>query len=249
MTRWVIRLILANVLVFVLQYLRPGITEVFWFLPVAAFARPWTVVTYMFLHGDMGHIFFNMLGLFFFGPRLEDQVGSRRFLWLYFLSGAMGAVLSFLFSPYTPIIGASGAVYGVMMGFAYFWPKEPIYIWGVFPVQAWVMIVVITGLSLIGGFGGAGDGTAHFAHLGGFVGGYIYLKLFSQRKRTDLFRVKVMAAATRGSDLERWGKINREGLHEVNRAEFDRIQEKITTQGVTSLTEAERAFLDRFSAG
>ncbi|MBM2845169.1 MAG: Peptidase rhomboid domain protein [Bacteroidetes bacterium] len=248
MTRWVIRLIIANVVVYALQILRPALTDVFMFLPVAALAQPWTVLTYMFLHGDIGHLFFNMLGLFFFGPRLEDQLGLRHFLWLYFVSGLMAAALSFVFNPFIPIIGASGAVYGVMLGFAYFWPKEPIYIWGVLPVQSRVMIAVITALSLFGGFGGGGDGIAHFAHLGGFVGGYLYLKLFMHKQTAGQFRVKVMAAATRSSDLERWGKISRESLHEVNRAEFDRIQEKITAHGVTSLTQAERAFMDRFSA-
>jgi len=199
------------------------------------------------LHGDIGHLFFNMLGLFFFGPRLEDHLGSRHFLWLYFVSGLMAAALSFVFNPFIPIIGASGAVYGVMLGFAYFWPKEPIYIWGVLPVQSRVMIAVITALSLFGGFGGGGDGIAHFAHLGGFVGGYLYLKLSTHKQVAEQFRVKVMAAATRSSDLERWGKINRGSLHEVNRVEFDRIQGKITAQGVTSLTQAERAFMNRFS--
>jgi membrane associated rhomboid family serine protease len=247
MTRWVIRLIITNVVIYVLQYLRPAITEAFWFLPIAALAHPWTVVTYMFLHGDIGHLFFNMLGLFFFGPRLEDQLGSRHFLRLYFLSGVMGAALSFVFNPFIPIIGASGSVYGIMLGFAYFWPKEPIYIWGVFPVQARIMIAVITAMSLFGGFGGAGDGTAHFAHLGGFVGGYAYLKFFTHRQAANQFRIKVMAAATRGSDLERWGRIKRESLHEVNRAEFDRIQAKIAAHGVTNLTDTERSFMDRFS--
>jgi len=247
MTGWVIRLIMANIAVYALQYLRPALTETFAFFPPLLLERPWTVVTYMFLHGGIGHLFFNMLGLFFFGPRLEDQLGSRYFLWLYFVSGLMAAALSFIFNPFTPIIGASGAVYGVMLGFAYFWPKEPIYIWGVLPVQSRVMIAVITALSLFGGFGGGGDGIAHFAHLGGFVGGYLYLKLFTHKQVAGQFRVKVMAAATRSSDLERWRKINRESLHEVNRTEFDRIQQKITAHGVTSLTQAERAFMDRFS--
>jgi len=247
MTGWVIRLIMANIAVYALQYLRPALTETFAFFPPLLLDRPWTVVTYMFLHGGIGHLFFNMLGLFFFGPRLEDQLGSRYFLWLYFVSGLMAAALSFIFNPFTPIIGASGAVYGVMLGFAYFWPKEPIYIWGVLPVQSRVMIAVITALSLFGGFGGGGDGIAHFAHLGGFVGGYLYLKLFTHKQVAGQFRVKVMAAATRSSDLERWRKINRESLHEVNRTEFDRIQQKITAHGVTSLTQAERAFMDRFS--
>src|ERR1041385_5898318 len=136
MTPWVIRLIIANVLMFVASSASPEITEKLMLVPVLALSHPWTLVTYMFLHAGMGHIFFNMLSLFFFGPRLEMKLGGINFLWLYFISGIMGGLLSFVFTSYTPIIGASGAVYGVMLGFARYWPREPLYIWGVLPVEA-----------------------------------------------------------------------------------------------------------------
>jgi membrane associated rhomboid family serine protease len=91
--------------------------------------RPWTVVTYMFAHGGFWHIFFNMLVLFFFGPPLEARWGSREFAKYYFICGIGGAALSFLFAFHAPIIGASAAVYGVMLAFALNWPDSPIYIW------------------------------------------------------------------------------------------------------------------------
>ena len=77
-----------------------------------------------------------MIGLFFFGPRLESRLGSRGFLLLYFVSGLGGAVFSLLFAREAAVVGASGAVFGVLLGFAMFWPRERIYIWGVLPVQA-----------------------------------------------------------------------------------------------------------------
>jgi membrane associated rhomboid family serine protease len=245
MTRWVTRLIIANAAVFLLTSASPAITEKLMFVPVLVLSRPWTLVTYMFLHAGFGHIFFNMLGLFFFGPRLELELGSSRFLWLYFLSGIMGALLSLFISPHAAIVGASGAVYGVMMGFAYFWPVEPIYIYGIFPIQARWLVVIMTGLSLFGGFGGAADGTAHFAHLGGFLGGYLYLRFSGGRiaQATPIAAVPVPSAA----DLSRWRGISRDGLHEVNRDELDRILDKISASGVQSLSPKEREFLDRFS--
>jgi membrane associated rhomboid family serine protease len=133
----VVRLLLiANVAVFFLQSTMPGLTNGFAFVPQAALVRPWTILTYMFLHGGVMHLLFNMLALFFFGPRVEDRIGSRRFAILYFLSGVSGALLSLALARDAAIIGASGAVFGVMMGFAHFWPHEPIHIWGIIPVPA-----------------------------------------------------------------------------------------------------------------
>jgi membrane associated rhomboid family serine protease len=243
MTRWVLRLILANVLVFILQQARPIITEVFAFVPVRILMQPWTMLTYMFLHWDVSHILFNMLGLLFFGPRLELELGGKNFLLLYFISGLMAALLSFV-NPFSPIIGASGAVYGVFMGFAYYWPRMPIYIWGILPVQARWLVAFMTVMSLYGGFGFTKDNIAHFAHLGGFLGGFLFLR-FLDKKRVILDQI---ATTLTPVDPSRWKNIDRSKLHEVNRAELDRILDKMKTHGVNSLTPAEREFLERFSS-
>jgi membrane associated rhomboid family serine protease len=240
-TRWVLRLIIANTVVFLLQQARPIITETFAFVPIFFLTRPWTLFTYMFLHGDFSHILFNMLGLLFFGPRLEFELGSRNFLALYCVSGFMAAMLSFL-NPFSAIIGASGAVYGVFMGFAYYWPRENIYIWGVLPVQARWMVAFMTVLSLFGGFGFTVDNIAHFAHLGGFLGGYLFVK-FLERKRKIVDQVVSVLPPV---DPQKWNSIDREKLHEVNRAELDRIIEKIKATGLNSLTAGEKEFLERF---
>ena len=86
MTPWVRRLIIANVIMFFLQVAMPGITSMLDLVPALVLIRPWTLVTYMFLHGGLMHILFNMLTLYFFGPRVEERMGSRRFLILYFVS-------------------------------------------------------------------------------------------------------------------------------------------------------------------
>lgn len=247
LTPWVTRLIIANVVVYILSVAAPAMTTAFMLVPAFILVRPWTIITYMFLHAGLWHLLFNMLGLLFFGPRLELELGGQKFLWLYFISGIMGALLSFVFTPFSAIIGASGAVFGVFMGFAYYWPREQLYVWGLFPIKARWLVVIMTALSLFGGMGIAEPGIAHFAHLGGFLGGFLYLKFLDRTSRAAQFKKKLSSPSPRSSDVERWAKIKREGLHEVNRAEYDRIIGKINNSGVEALTPEERAFLDRFS--
>jgi rhomboid family protein len=252
-SRWVLRLILANVAAFFLTLQAPAsLVNRFVLVPAQAWREPWTFVTYMFLHGGMGHLFFNMLALYFFGSRLENRLGGRAFLGLYFCSGIMGALLSLVMAPHAGIIGASGAVFGVMLGYAWFWPRDQIMIWGVFPLEARWLIVLTTALALWGGFSGGSGGIAHFAHLGGFVGGYLFLRLMGRSSGAERFRRASLPKAPRlettAGAVERWKKIRREQLHEVNRDELDRILDKISAAGIGSLTPGEREFLDRFSS-
>ena len=252
MTPWVLRLLMANGIVFLLQMTMPGVIEnLFAFVPAEALRRPWTIVTYKFVHGGFGHILFNMLSLYFFGPRLESRLGGRRFAILYFVSGIAGAVLSVFFAPHAAIIGASGAVFGVMLGFAHFWPRDQILIWGILPVEARVMVIAMTVMAVLFGFTGAQSGVAHFAHLGGFVGGWICLRMFERGSDAKKWQAKVAPTAPRESSettLNRWRRIRRDSLHEVNRAELDRILDKISSTGMSSLSASDKEFLERFAA-
>lgn len=247
MTPVVRALLIANVAAFFLQSTLPALASAFVFVPQLVLTRPWSIVTYMFLHGGFTHILFNMIALFFFGPRVEDRIGSRPFTILYFLSGITGAMLSFFLAPGSPIIGASAGVFGVMLAFAHFWPHERIYIWGVLPVPARILVIATTVLALWGGFAGGGrSGVAHFAHLGGYIGAFAYL-WWLDRKRTS-FKRKVEAApseATRRTAAG-WKSIDLNTVHEVNRDEVNRILDKISAQGVGSLTPQERVFLSNF---
>lgn len=246
MTPWVTRLIAANVGVFLLQQAFGRAMDIFVFHPALILARPWSAVTYMFMHAGVWHLFFNMLGLYFFGPALENRLGGRHFVALYFASGLAGAALSFLMPSF--IVGASGATFGVFLGFAYYWPRERIMIWGVLPVEARVLVGVMTAVSLFG----IGGGIAHFAHLGGFLGAFIYLKVMEWRSPARRFKRKVMpdtkrVFATDGADLKRWETIPVNDLHPINRHEVDRLLGKARASGVGSLTPEERATLDRFA--
>jgi len=257
-TPWVKRLLIANVVIFFLSMvIGPDlVNRWFGFSPSNVLTRPWGAFTYMFLHGGFGHLFWNMLILFFFGPPLESRWGSQAFLRYYLICGLGGVALSFLFVP-NSIIGASAALYGLMLAFAMNWPNALIYIWGIFPVKAKWLVAVLFVVSVFSAFGDAGGGIAHFAHLGGLVTGFLYLKSdrrpgISRKARSGGVRVRRMAIVPRedpgeGSEAQptaRGGWSNRE---EGVLDEVDRILDKISAEGMSSLTPAERKVLDEVS--
>lgn len=247
MTRWVTRLVAANVLVYFLTTASPGLVDRLAFVPALAFTEPWRLFTYMFVHGGLGHVAFNMLALYFFGPQLEVRLGARHFLGLYVVSGLVGAVASMPLG--YPIIGASGATFGVSLGFARYWPRVKLLFFGIIPIEAWQLVPLFTVISLLGTAGLVMPGVAHMGHLGGFLGGYLYLMIWESTSSAARFRARAAPAPTTmaPSEVERWGRINRDALHPVNREELDRVLEKIAQGGPGSLSVDERAFLNRLS--
>lgn len=247
MTPWVLRLLVANVAMFALDQLYPFVGNLLAFYPQAAFSRPWGWFTYMFVHGGPGHIFWNMLGLFFFGPRVETRMGGTRFIQMYVIAGLTGALFQFIMVPQGAMIGASGALFGVMMAFAMFWPRERIYIWGVIPVEAWLLVVIYTGWSLYAGLGRGGN-IAHFAHLGGYAGAYVFLWAMEKYSPANRFRARVnrVAPTTEKVLQQNWKNVNLEGVHQLSREEVNRILDKINAEGIGSLTSEEKLFLSNF---
>src|SRR5262249_23323665 len=171
-TKWVGLLIIANILVYMLTAQNPEIKSALEFVPAFLVQRPWTLFTYMFAHDGFGHIFFNMLTLFFFGPRVEDRLGGGRFLTLYFFGGLFraagggGTALWGAAPPTAGLWGRSGAVPAAWPPCPRLWPRAQLLIWGIVPVQARTMVVILTAMSLFMGTAGIGN-VAHFAHLGG----------------------------------------------------------------------------------
>jgi membrane associated rhomboid family serine protease len=242
-TPWVQRLLIANIVMFFVQQVMPGVTGQLAFVPALVLARPWTVLTYMFLHAGFTHILFNMLALYFFGPRVEQRIGSERFFSLYFISGIFGAVLSFAFAPMAPIIGASGAIYGVLLAYARFWPRDKIFIWGIVPVEVRWLVLIYTVISLMGW----GSGVAHFAHLGGFVGAFLYILYIERHQGAKRFKREATSVPpAKDAVLGNWRNVNRDSVHAVNKDEVDRILDKISASGLASLTPQERLFLSNF---
>jgi membrane associated rhomboid family serine protease len=250
-TPWVTQLIVANIAFFILTAVSPNAYDVLALVPIGVLQRPWTLVTYMFLHAGFMHLFFNMIGLFFFGPRLESRLGGRDFLLVYMLSGIAGALLTFIFTPQSAVVGASGAVLGVLAAYARIWPEERIYIWGILPVTARVMVIGLAVVSVASGFSRNGSDIAHFAHLGGLGAGWLFM-MWRERRRKPAWGVtqpSVVRSALGGarSRRDRWQAMKVEDLHIINRTEAERILMKLRDHGEASLTIDEQQFLDRFS--
>lgn len=135
----------------------------------------WSAFTYMFVHAGLLHLAFNLYTLSIFGPRLEHTWGSRGFAIFYVWCGLGGAIFHALFGGGAPMVGASAAVYGVMLAFAMHWPRDEIYVFGVLPMRVATLVALFIGLDLVRGMSGGG-GVAYFAHLGGAAFAFLYLK-------------------------------------------------------------------------
>ena len=142
----------------------------------------WQLVTYLFLHGGWFHIIFNMFALWMFGSDLENLWGRRKFLVYYFVTGVgagiLDVVLNTLFRPTMPsaTIGCSGAVYGLLLAYGMAFPDRPIYLYMIIPIKAKWFVTIMGAIEFVSSFGGPGSGISHFAHLGGMLFGYLYLR-------------------------------------------------------------------------
>ncbi len=165
-------------IVFLLQLLIPGFTELFIFDPTVALQQPWRFITSMFLHASFSHLFFNAYALFLFGNLVERALGSRRFLILYFSSGLAGSILYWIttmtFAPPIPALGASGAIFGILGAAAALFPNMVIYVF-FFPMPMWMAGIFWAVVEFLGMFNPY-SGIASAAHLGGLVVGYLLAK-------------------------------------------------------------------------
>jgi membrane associated rhomboid family serine protease len=179
-------LIGANVALFVAQLIFPAITDLLGLHPafVVHYGWIWQLATYMFLHGGVFHILFNMLALWMFGAELERMWGTRYFLKFYFVTGIGAGILTVLFSllpfgfaqqlQFANVIGASGAIYGLLLAYAMYFPERPI-LMIVFWVPAKYCVAIMGGIALLSSLGETG-GVANVTHLGGLIVGYLFLK-------------------------------------------------------------------------
>jgi len=187
-------LLIANVVVFVVENLfLAGLTYggtrldtlmMQWFalMPIDSGFLPWQLISYQFMHGSIGHLFFNMLALWMFGMELEHLWGTRRFATYYLLSGiAAGAthilINTLMGGPGAPTVGASGSIMGVLLAFGLTFPTRPVMMFPIFfPIPARIFVMLYAGLDLVMGIMNTNDGVAHFAHLGGALGGWLLLR-------------------------------------------------------------------------
>jgi membrane associated rhomboid family serine protease len=151
----------------------------------------WQLFTYIFLHGGFSHIFFNLLALWMFGGELESYWGSKKFLFYFFLCGIGAGIFTVLFSSY-PVIGASGAIYGILLAYGWLFPNRPILIYFLFPIPAKYMVIIFGLIELFSSSSGTGGGIAHLTHLGGLVFGFFYMAypMIRQKFRREYYKRK-----------------------------------------------------------
>jgi membrane associated rhomboid family serine protease len=181
-------LIIANVVTFLATLVVPVLIVEFGLAPRAVVEQfaVYQLVTYLFLHQGFGHLLVNMLGLWMFGTDLERTWGTRFFTKYYFVTGIGAALLTIAWglSPLplaasiynSLVIGASGAVYGILLAYGMYFPHRSIYLYFIFPVQAKYFVMIVGAITFLSSMGGGGGGVAHTAHLGGLIVGYLYLK-------------------------------------------------------------------------
>jgi membrane associated rhomboid family serine protease len=183
-------IILANIAVFLLQQVAGNVLlglGALWPLDDPLF-RAWQLVTYSFLHEGLTHIFFNMFALYMFGRPLEQFWGSRRF-GIYYLvcvlsAGATELVVQNATQTGGPVIGASGGVFGLLLAFAWYFPQQRLMLlFPPIPMPAWLFVTLYGALELVLGVTGAQAGVAHFAHLGGMLGGAMSILYWRMRGR------------------------------------------------------------------
>src|SRR5688572_13563047 len=262
-TPWVIRLIAANAVVLLLMrtiFISPELVSALAFSPGDALAAPWTFFTYMFVHAGLLHLLGNMFMLYVFGTAVENRMGSRPFIFYYLLCGVGGAAFSLALSSVMnvgPMVGASGAVLGVALAFAMYWPDAELIVFPIpIPVRARTLVMILVGLDVLLYFVTPGDGVAHLAHVGGAGFGYLFFRLqnMSRRRPHPPPRAveRVVMVQSGAAEPERRtpvppARARRRVDADPVAAEVDRVLDKINENGIASLTPAERRFLDEVS--
>ena len=186
--RTALSIIFINFVIFGLGFLYPNLNEYVHYygamnpILVVKDHMYWQFISYMFVHQNISHVFFNMLALLVFGLNLEKAIGSREFLLFYLVCGALSGFFSFLVYWFTGyyrvfLLGASGAVYAVLFAYAVFFPRSVIFIWGIVPVPAPVLVFIYALIELGSQFFGSGSNVAHMTHLFGFLAAWFYFVL------------------------------------------------------------------------
>ncbi len=243
LTQAVKQLLIANVVVFLLTQLVRNLPwmSTFGLVPAAVFAelKLWQPVTYLFLHGDFWHILFNMFALWMFGVPLESHWGYGPFMRFYLGVGIAAGIATALVlngSP-TPTIGASGAIMGVLVGFAMLYPDTPILLGFILPVPARIFVLIYAVMEFLSARSYASDGVGHVTHLAGMAVAFVYLKA-DWRPRAALARWRRrLQARSRGLRVVEPRRPRPPGADWE--PEVDAILDKISREGIDSLTEAE----------
>ncbi len=264
MTPWVVRLIIANAVVLLLMetvLTSDALLSAVALAPDQVLRRPWTLVTYMFVHGDLVHLLFNSLVLYMFGAPVEQRMGGSRFLAFYLYCGVGAALFAVLLQAVFPmsrlVVGASGAILGVTVAFALLWPDAELLVFPIpVPLRARTLAIALVSLDALMAvytISSGSTGIAYDVHLGGALFSWMFFRAQSYTQARP---------PTSRRPVQRPVAVPHEGqAHAADRpsapprprrrvdadpvvAEMDRVLDKISAHGIASLTPAERKFLD-----
>jgi len=252
---------IANaVVLLLLMTLTPALANTLAFNPQQPFSAPWTMVTYMFVHAGLLHLAMNMVLLYFWGTRLEERMGSRVFVLFYLYCGLGGPLLSMLVAAtgvhVAQFVGASAAIMGLGVAYVIYWPDSEIHIFPLpFPIKTRYLVMGLIALDLSAALLNRNSALAHWAHLGGALVGYLYMRFQSYSRPASIPgpipRERVLVS--RPEPGEALGekpappRPRRRAEKDPVTVEIDRVLDKISAEGIESLTDAERKFLNEVS--
>lgn len=234
-------LIIVNSIIFIFQlfFLKKQLIELFGLIPDMVYHKfmLWQLVTYMFLHGDIFHIVFNMLALWMFGGTIEAKWGTKKFVRYYFLCGIGGGIATCLLSPNSniPSIGASAGIFGILVAYGMMFPESIILLFGLFPMKARHFVILFGTIEFLACIRYTPDGIGHFAHLGGLVVGYLYLKNILSWNRAESKEKKKIEKIEKKVDIR------------LVKERVDALLDKISSEGIDSLSKEEKRFLEKAS--
>ena len=252
------QLIIANVAVFFLFMLAPRIiTHYFGLVPVWTWGRLfiWQPVTYMFVHGGFWHIFINMFILWMFGKELETIWGKKEFLKYYFVTGIGSGLITLIFSltSQIPVVGASGAIYGLLVAFGMMFPNRNIYLWFLIPIKAKYLVVIMGLVTFFSTFSGQQSNVSHLTHLGGLLIGFLYMYFKGVDINIPSINIPKLNIKFKNPfnkiikkvDKQESGSIDRDKYEsdETLKERMNEILDKINREGYESLTQQEKQTL------
>ena len=267
------KIIIANIAVFVGMIFLSFIADLRVITPILGLVPKWTwsrffvwqPVTYMFVHGGFWHIFWNMFILWMFGRELESIWGKKEFYKYYFVTGIGSGIITLLFSLNStiPVVGASGAIYGLLIAFGLMFPSRRIYLWFLIPIQAKYLVLILGAITFFSTFSGQTSNVSHLTHLGGLIIGFIYLKYYGMDLKTpslnipfniknpfknmkNKFSIEIKDSADNfpeDTPKENLKKHTKYKSDETFRERMNEILDKINREGYDNLTEKEKRTL------
>lgn len=238
-------LILINVAVFILTSLISNVNwySVFGVVPKYVFSKLmlWQFFTYMFIHGGLWHLLVNMLMLWFFGTLIEGVWGKKRFLIFYFFTGIGAGLCSFFTAPNSliPVVGASGAVFGILVASAVMFPDTEVLFFFFLPMKMRHAVLVFAGINLLGALTSTGGGIAYFAHLGGGAFGYLYMRNYKIRE--------ILNFSNPFSGMKEKKSQRKYYKEQDFNNRVDKILDKVSAKGLQSLSPEEKRILEKKS--